>query len=112
MARNKFDDDFLSALDSFLEKAHDVIVSRYSRSFPNLDPPTLYAPMKGVRKYVRVVRSDGYGASRSVHCFVEIETGDVFKAESWKAPAKHARGNIYAANPVAGMGPHGAAYLG
>ena len=27
----------------------------------------------------------------SVHCFVDKETGDVYKAASWSAPAKHIR---------------------
>ena len=27
----------------------------------------------------------------SVHCFVDKETGDVYKPASWKAPAKHIR---------------------
>lgn len=45
------------------------------------------------KKYVRVIRNDG--SSRSVHSFVEISNGDVWKAASWKTPAKnHPRGNI------------------
>ena len=27
----------------------------------------------------------------SVHCFVDKETGDVYKAASWRSPAKHVR---------------------
>ena len=34
------------------------------------------------------------GNNRSVWAFVNLETGDIFKAASWTAPAKHARGNI------------------
>lgn len=34
-----------------------------------------------------------YG-SRSVHSFVNRATGDILKAASWNAPAKHPRGNI------------------
>jgi hypothetical protein len=61
-------------------------------------------------KNVRVVRVDGGG--RSVHCFVDIATGNVLKAAGWKAPARHARGNIFdAANGLKSMGPFGAAYL-
>ena len=38
-------------------------------------------------------KSKYYGQYRdgSVHCFVDKETGDVFKAASWSAPAKHIR---------------------
>jgi hypothetical protein len=58
------------------------------------------------KRYVKVVRGGG------VHCFVDKTTGDVLKPASWKAPAKHARGNIFdAKNGLASMGPHGPAYL-
>lgn len=46
------------------------------------------------KKYVKLVRTDNVG-SRSAEAFVNLETGDIFKAASWAAPAKHARGNIY-----------------
>jgi len=34
------------------------------------------------------------GRAASIHAFVEISTGDIFKPAGWKAPAKGARGNI------------------
>ena len=38
-------------------------------------------------------KSRNYGkyADHSVHCFVDKETGDVYKPASWSAPAKHIR---------------------
>ena len=46
-------------------------------------------------KYVKVVKISA-GGSRSVHSFVEKETGNIWKAASWKAPAKNfVRGNVY-----------------
>lgn len=46
-------------------------------------------------KYVKVVKVSS-GGSRSVHSFVEKETGAIWKAASWKAPAKNfARGNVF-----------------
>jgi len=48
----------------------------------------------------------------SVHSFIDLATGDVLKAASWKVPAKHARGNIFDAHTgLRGMGPYGPAYL-
>jgi hypothetical protein len=45
-------------------------------------------------KYVKVV-SLSWG-SRSVHSFVEKKTGDIWKAASWKAPARNfSRGNVF-----------------
>jgi len=58
-------------------------------------------------KFIRIVskRGDG-GPGRSAWAFVAKEDGsnkqlgswkkgDIFKSASWKAPAKHARGNIF-----------------
>ena len=42
------------------------------------------------RKYHKVVQTDSSG-SRSVHCFVDKKTGEVYKSASWKAPAKDVR---------------------
>jgi hypothetical protein len=50
-------------------------------------------------KYARIVRIDG--SSTSAYAFVEGATGNIFKSESWKKPAKHARGNIGDADPLA-----------
>lgn len=63
-------------------------------------------------KYVRVVTDDGNVYGGSVVCFLALATGDIYKAASWKQPAKHARGNVFA--PDGGdscMTSYGAAYL-
>ena len=45
------------------------------------------------RKYHKLIMETGYG-SRSVHAFVDKKTGEVYKAASWKAPAKIVRYNL------------------
>ena len=57
--------------------------------------------VKTGKRYYKIVqqefetweKSKYYGQYRdgSVHCFVDKETGDVYKAASWSAPAKHIR---------------------
>ena len=57
--------------------------------------------VKTGKRYYKIVQQEFetwemsryYGQYRdsSVHCFVDKETGDVFKAASWSAPAKHIR---------------------
>lgn len=65
------------------------------------------------KKYIRIVKHDVFdGVAResgSAFCFVEMETGAIFKPAGWKTPAKHARGNI--ANGATNVGPYGPAYL-
>ena len=45
------------------------------------------------KKYHKVIMIDG-GSSRSVHCFIDKQTGSVLKSASWKAPAKGERYNL------------------
>ena len=45
------------------------------------------------KKYHKVIFVDG-GGGRSVHCFVDKQTGSVLKSASWKAPAKGERYNL------------------
>ena len=40
------------------------------------------------RKYFKIVTEN------SVHCFVDVKNGNVFKPESWNKPAKHVRYNL------------------
>ena len=46
------------------------------------------------RKYHKVIHKWKDNGSRSVHAFIDKKTGDVYKAASWKAPAKHVRFNL------------------
>tara|TARA_B100000073_G_scaffold328330_1_gene314803 strand:+ start:783 stop:1226 length:444 start_codon:yes stop_codon:yes gene_type:complete len=45
------------------------------------------------RKYHKIIMVDNAG-SRSVHAFVDKKTGEVYKAASFKAPAKGVRFNV------------------
>jgi len=42
------------------------------------------------RKYHKIIMETDDG-QRSVHCFVNMKTGELHKAASWKAPVKEAR---------------------
>jgi hypothetical protein len=63
----------------------------YAQRYPTLTAPT-YVVDQG-RKYHKVVQVDGSHGQRSVHCFVDND-GNVYKAASWKAPAKGVRYNV------------------
>ena len=72
--------------------------------FPS-NPKELFTVTQG-KRYIRVMR-DG-----SAHCFVDKENGDILKAATWRAPAKHARGNIFDADKgLKFIEPYGTAYL-
>jgi hypothetical protein len=46
--------------------------------------------VKKGKRYLKIIMKDS-GGCNSAHAFVDRETGDVYKAASWKAPAKIAR---------------------
>jgi len=48
---------------------------------------------EGGRKYHKLIMETDSG-SRSVHAFVDKKSGEVYKAASWKAPAKIVRYNL------------------
>lgn len=72
--------DAISELVAFINEAN---AAHCAKHFPMLKPDTFYAD--GGRKYIRIAQDRGN--QRSVHCFVDAATGDVYKAATWKAPA-------------------------
>jgi hypothetical protein len=101
---------FEEALERFLELAQKLIDAHYAQSYPTLKPTKL-STMRG-KKYIRIVATrDGGEGHRSSWGFINKENGDILKSASWKAPAKHARGNIHDDNPIDNVTPYGPNYL-
>jgi hypothetical protein len=71
----------------------DSVQSQYHQrkidELKNGDCPIDYVIETG-KKYHKVIFVDG-GGSRSVHCFIDKNTGELYKSASWKAPAKGIR---------------------
>lgn len=102
--------NFDAALESFMDFAQSLISDNEGPGYPD-DCRTVLISEKG-RKYVKVIRTgieDG-STRRSVYCFVEMSTGNILKAESWKRPAKGVRGNIFNQRENA-VTPWGAIYF-
>lgn len=97
-------DDFNAAFARFLAASQEVIDAHMAANFPTLPRVTLSAQIG--KRYIRVVR-DG----TSAHCFVDTTNGDILKCDSWKAPAKGARGSIYSQDPTSCMTWCGVKYL-
>lgn len=102
----------LLRLDRWLWTAQDVINKYYANGFDNLTACQL--EMSDGRRYIRIDRiRDGGRGQRSVHAFIDKQTGDVLRAAGYKGPAKHARGNLF--DTLQGtemLTPHGIGYLG
>jgi hypothetical protein len=93
--------EFEIALAAFVAGCERITKESHAKN--DFDASGLTFSVERGQKNVRVVRADPH---RSVHCFVEIATGDVLKAAGWKAPAKGVRGNIY--DDKGGLGRMGA----
>jgi hypothetical protein len=99
--------NFDQCFAKFLEGAR-AKVAAYDSGFPTLEASTLEV-IPGSR-YLKIAIQRGTG--RSVWAFIDKTNGDVLKPAGWKAPAKHARGNIFDLSfGLKNCNHHGPAYL-
>lgn len=116
----KDDNEIDAAIKAFVTEISDRTALYDERHYDSLwasaiaaghDRYTSYA-VKWGRKYAKIVTgtttSNRHG---SVFCFVDRTNGDILKAASWKAPAKHARGNVLRDDRLGAVGRFGANYL-
>ena len=90
--------------NSFFSGLEKKVNEYISKSYPNC-PPRVFS-FKNNRLLIKII-CDG-----SAYAFIDKSNGDVLKPASWNAPAKHARGNIFADdNGLNCCGPYGIAYL-
>tara|TARA_Y100000310_G_C20065793_1_gene527068 strand:- start:93 stop:452 length:360 start_codon:yes stop_codon:yes gene_type:complete len=84
-----------SRLELYIEMVQAKNDTYYeTMGFTFSDPPHVTANIGS--KYARVVKVDQLNGSRSVHTFVHLDNGDIYKSGSWKAPAPNGvRGNIF-----------------
>ena len=71
----------------------DNFKSRNKGMVGNHPAPVYKFYIESGRKYHKIIMETDSG-SRSVHCFVDMKTGEVYKPASFKAPAKHVRFNL------------------
>lgn len=104
-------EQFLAFLnEKFLEvdtKNHPILVKNGPYEVLHAEPGT---------KYIKIVAThpsrDFERAGARVYCFIDFK-GNIYKAASWKAPAKHIRGSIFDINMSWGISldRYGAVYL-
>ena len=72
--------------------------------------------IKKGKRYIKINRKNVSGSGLSVFAFIDAKKGntygDILKPASWRAPAKHARGNVFDGNHgISSVGVFGPAYL-
>ncbi len=99
-----------AATATWMEGCQHIINQHWSRSGYTHAPAPVLAIQKG-KRYLRIVNMER-GQCASVYAFIDLENGNVLKPAGFKAPAKHARGNVLDENNgLKWMSHHGPAYL-
>ena len=97
---------YTEALNNFTKTIEDNSTNHYKEHNMTfmLDNPEVIKVNKG-RRFDKVVRGT------SVYCFVEKDTGYIFKAATWRAPQlktkNPVRGSIYEPDTYKQAGPYG-----
>jgi len=106
--------DIKKAVDMFVKGVQKMIDTDYKKNYKNLKPPKVLVKKGG--RYYKVSKKEQSGTGHSVYAFIDgkegVTFGDVLKPASWKAPAKHARGNVFDGSwGLKYCGPLSVAYL-
>jgi hypothetical protein len=104
----KTDIRIVKQLEGFVNKIQLETNKYYAQHLANLTPPVIN--VEEGSKFWKIITE---GTQKCVYCFVSKSNGDIYKAASWKAPAKHVCGNIFDANFSFGKGVnmYGGTYL-
>ena len=95
---------------SWLASANKIFEDHRQVTCPNLPKESLI-PSEGER-YIKITRVREGQVAGNVYGFIDRTNGDILRAASWRAPAKHARGNLFSPdNGLTCVGPYGIAYL-
>ncbi len=92
LAKFELEDGPTLTVEAFVERLTKEVAADPYFTGPNSINMPSYEIDKGGRKYKRIVTESH--SQKSVWGFIEVETGDIYKAAGWKGPAKHVRGNI------------------
>ena len=103
-------DEGTPQFQAWLTGANKVLEDHRQANHPNLPKESLSAGEGG--RYIKITRNREGQVGDSAYAFIDRTNGDVLMAATWRAPAKHARGNILAPdNGLPCVGPYGIAYL-
>lgn len=84
----------LAALESYLHKVQEHSDNDFKENYTILWESGQAPKYTSIRtaKWYKIFRID---SQKSIFCFIDPSTGDIYKPASWAAPAKGIRGNIF-----------------
>lgn len=110
----------------FVKAADEVVAAHWVEQGFTFSPPPTHRADYLSDKWVKVVtvehQHDGTQRASSVYAFIALQDGEtkalgtirqgnIHKSASFKAPAKHARGNVFADDFRKCLTPYGIVYL-
>ncbi len=75
-------------IEGLLTRLRELNRKYFAEHYPRSEVPEISSTMG--KKWIKVIRET------SVYAFIHMQTGEIFFPAGWRAPAKHARGNVYA----------------
>lgn len=117
------DDQFRASIQAFADHCKRI-TAKYFTAQGYSSPPPDYVLDYG-DKWCRIWRRDAStppGSNGSAYAFIalcdfsnkqlgDVKQGDIHRSATWRAPAKHARGNVFTPGYNNCAGPHGVAYM-
>lgn len=95
--------DIKKAVMAYVKGVQEIMNKSYKKEGDVVTPPKIEFKKGG--RYYKIISKQTFGSGESVHSFVDAkegpEFGNVYKAASWRAPAKGARGNVF--SPTNGL---------
>lgn len=87
-------DDTKLLIDEFASYCTKQVQDWLNNIYKDSEPPQEKVVVKDGRKYIKLVTVRG-DTTKRVYGFIDTTNGDLLKAATLKAPAKHARGSLY-----------------
>jgi len=90
---------FETALSSFKDNLESLLADPQKNNVDN--PYSVSIDFQHGKKYIKALVRKAWNCgyhNNELYCFIDKNTGDILKPASWKAPAKHARGNIFSSD--------------
>ena len=115
--------DIRERIAALVTEADRIVREDYARKGYTATAPETHEAVYTSPKWCKIVSRRAGSPGGSVYAWValadfetkelgKVKTGDIHKAESWKKPAKHARGSVFAADFGKCLTPYGIVYLG
>lgn len=79
-------------INDYIKKLNEHSKKDFEKNYSNILQLTPVFSIQTGKRWVKVVSFNS--VQKSVFCFIDPQTGDIYKPAGWNAPAKGIRGNI------------------